>query len=100
VALAPSCLAQRTWPGRARSAGHSGLCQSTALPDRGLWRREKSDGTRNAHPSLKDLDAGYLKFHTDFRRVYSTLLDGWLGCDSKLVLGAKWDAIKELQPRA
>jgi uncharacterized protein (DUF1501 family) len=57
-------------------------------------------GVVGTHPSLKDLDAGYLKFHTDFRRVYATLLDGWLGCDSKLVLGAKWDAIKELQGRA
>ena len=50
-----------------------------------------------AHPSLGDLDAGDLKFHTDFRRVYATLLDSWLGCDSKAVLGEKWDGIKELQ---
>jgi uncharacterized protein (DUF1501 family) len=52
------------------------------------------------HPSLSDLDADDLKFHTDFRRVYATLLDGWLGCDSKAVLGAKWDAVKELEPNA
>jgi uncharacterized protein (DUF1501 family) len=51
------------------------------------------------HPSLADLDAGDLKFHTDFRRVYATLLDGWLGCDSKAVLGAKWDHVKELEPK-
>ena len=48
-------------------------------------------GVVGKHPSLADLDAGDLKFHTDFRRVYATLLDGWLGCDSKAVLGAKWD---------
>jgi len=41
----------------------------------------------------------YNRFHTDFRRVYATLLDGWLGCDSKTVLGAKWDHIKELEPK-
>jgi hypothetical protein len=29
-----------------------------------------------------------LKFHTDFRQVYATLLDRWLGCDSQQVLGA------------
>jgi uncharacterized protein (DUF1501 family) len=52
------------------------------------------------HPSLKDLDVGDLKYHTDFRRVYATQLDGWLGCDSKVVLGAKWDHVKELEPRA
>jgi uncharacterized protein (DUF1501 family) len=51
------------------------------------------------HPSLKDLDADDLKFHTDFRRVYATQLDGWLHCDSKAVLGAKWDHVKELEPR-
>jgi uncharacterized protein (DUF1501 family) len=48
------------------------------------------------HPSLKDLDVGDLKYHTDFRRVYATQLDSWLGCDSKTVLGAKWEHVKEL----
>jgi uncharacterized protein (DUF1501 family) len=57
-------------------------------------------GVVGAHPSLSDLDAGDLKFHTDFRRVYATQLDGWLGCDSKAVLGARWDHVKELEPRA
>ncbi len=57
-------------------------------------------GVVGKHPSLADLDADDLKFHTDFRRVYATLLDGWLGCDSKAVLGAKWDHVKELEPRA
>jgi uncharacterized protein (DUF1501 family) len=53
-------------------------------------------GVVGKHPSLADLDDDDLKFHTDFRRVYATLLDGWLGCDSKAVLGAKWDHVKEL----
>jgi uncharacterized protein (DUF1501 family) len=57
-------------------------------------------GVVGKHPSLADLDAGDLKFHTDFRRIYATLLDGWLGCDSKAVLGANWDHIKELGPKA
>jgi uncharacterized protein (DUF1501 family) len=57
-------------------------------------------GVVGPHPSLADLDAGDLKFHTDFRRVYATLLDGWLGCDSKAVLGARWDHVKELETRA
>ena len=55
-------------------------------------------GVVGKHPSLADLDADDLKFHTDFRRVYATLLDGWLGCDSKAVLGAKWEPVKELGP--
>src|SRR5262249_3487750 len=57
-------------------------------------------GVVGKHPSLKDLDVGDLKYHTDFRRVYATQLDGWLGCDSKTVLGAKWDHVKELEPKA
>lgn len=39
------------------------------------------------HPSLTDLDQGDLKFHTDFRRLYATVLDSWLGCSSTAVLG-------------
>ncbi len=54
-------------------------------------------GVVGKHPSLADLDADDLKFHTDFRRVYATLLDGWLGCDSKAVLGGKWEHVKELE---
>jgi uncharacterized protein (DUF1501 family) len=57
-------------------------------------------GVVGKHPSLSDLDAGDLKYHTDFRRIYATLLDTWLGCDSKVVLGAKWDHIKELAAKA
>src|SRR5204863_2201681 len=57
-------------------------------------------GVVGKHPSLRDLDDGDLKFHTDFRRIYATLLDDWLGCDSRAVLGAKWDPVQELKPRA
>jgi uncharacterized protein (DUF1501 family) len=57
-------------------------------------------GVVGPHPSLADLDAGDLKFHTDFRRVYATLLDGRLGCDSKAVLGAQWDHVKQLEAKA
>jgi uncharacterized protein (DUF1501 family) len=56
-------------------------------------------GVVGKHPSLADLDADDLKFHTDFRRVYATLLDGWLGCDSKAVLGARWEHVKELEAK-
>ncbi len=36
-------------------------------------------GVFGDHPGLTDLDDGDLKHATDFRSVYSTLLDGWLG---------------------
>ncbi|HKB03186.1 MAG TPA: DUF1501 domain-containing protein [Gemmataceae bacterium] len=45
------------------------------------------------HPSLTDLADGDLKYHTDFRRVYATLLDRWLKVDSKMVLGDKFEPL-------
>jgi uncharacterized protein (DUF1501 family) len=48
-------------------------------------------GPIGKHPSLSDLGDGDLKHHTDFRRVYATLLDKWLGCDSRVVLGDKFE---------
>lgn len=44
------------------------------------------------HPSLKpaDLDRGDLKFHTDFRCVYATILDKYMKADSKAILGASF----------
>ncbi|MBN2129736.1 MAG: DUF1501 domain-containing protein [Sedimentisphaerales bacterium] len=44
-------------------------------------------GLIGTHPSLTDLDNGALKFHTDFRQVYATVLDRWLGYDSRITLG-------------
>jgi uncharacterized protein (DUF1501 family) len=39
-------------------------------------------------PSLTDLDdGGNLRFTTDFRRVYASVIEGWLGYDSKGLLG-------------
>jgi uncharacterized protein (DUF1501 family) len=50
-------------------------------------------GPVNPHPRLDELDAGDLKFSIDFRRVYATLLDRWLGADSRTVLGAKFEPV-------
>jgi uncharacterized protein (DUF1501 family) len=46
-----------------------------------------------SHPSLTDLDNGALKFHTDFRRVYATVLDKWLGFESRIILDKQYEAI-------
>ncbi len=56
-------------------------------------------GAIGKHPSLAkdDLDAGDLKFHTDFRQVYASLLDDWLGCDSERVLGGKFEHVALLK---
>jgi uncharacterized protein (DUF1501 family) len=45
------------------------------------------------YPSLSDLDYGDLKFNTDFRSVYGTVLDEWLRAPSQVVLGRKFPAL-------
>lgn len=54
-------------------------------------------GPVGKHPGLTDLDAGDLKHHTDFRQVYATLLDQWLGVNSEGVLGAKFEHLNLLK---
>jgi uncharacterized protein (DUF1501 family) len=53
-------------------------------------------GLYGEQPSLAatDLDsAGNMKFTVDFRSVYATLLDKWLGVDSKAVLGGAFENV-------
>ncbi|MBL7825508.1 MAG: hypothetical protein JNJ57_02680 [Saprospiraceae bacterium] len=40
----------------------------------------------NALPDLTDLDQGDLKYRVDFRQVYATLLERWLGANPEQVL--------------
>lgn len=47
-------------------------------------------GLYGAYPSLTDLHDGDLKFNTDFRSVYATALERWLGAPSEMVLGKKF----------
>ncbi|HPP52539.1 MAG TPA: DUF1501 domain-containing protein, partial [Thermoguttaceae bacterium] len=41
-------------------------------------------------PNLADLDADAPKPQTDFRSLYRTVLQDWLGLKAKTVLGADW----------
>jgi uncharacterized protein (DUF1501 family) len=50
-------------------------------------------GLFGKYPSLSDLDNGDLKFNTDFRSVYGTVLDRWLKAPSELVLGRKFSSL-------
>ena len=48
-------------------------------------------GHYGAVPSLTALDEGdNLDFTTDFRRVYASVIDGWLGVDAAAVLGEEF----------
>lgn len=53
-------------------------------------------GLYGRQPSLAvtDLDAaGNMKFTLDFRSVYATILDGWLGVDSQSILGGRFENV-------
>ena len=39
---------------------------------------------------MANLDNGNLRYHTDFRSVYATILEGWLQTDSTPILGQKF----------
>lgn len=47
-------------------------------------------------PSLENLDAGNLKFTTDFRSVYASVLERWVGVSPDAVLGERVPAIAGL----
>lgn len=51
-------------------------------------------GLYGEYPSLTDLDQGDLKYTTDFRSVYATVLDRWLGTNSQIVLGNQFEDLR------
>ncbi|MCY7351719.1 MAG: DUF1501 domain-containing protein [Cytophagaceae bacterium] len=54
---------------------------------------EEGRGIHNAGPDLTNLDEGDLKYSVDFRRLYASLLDGWLGTPSEVILGKKFEKL-------
>jgi len=54
-------------------------------------------GLIGKHPRLDDLKDGDLKFHTDFRAIYATLLEKWLGWPAAPILGEGYAPADVLQ---
>lgn len=72
---------------RVEENGSLGTDHGTAAPMFVLGK-PISKGVFGEPPSLSNLDsAGNLKYTVDFRSVYATVLDRWLGASSKDVLG-------------
>lgn len=46
----------------------------------------KKQGLYNGLPDLANLDDGDLKYQVDFRQVYATVLNNWLGADAGAIL--------------
>ena len=53
----------------------------------------KQKGVLNAMPDLSDLNEGDLKHKIDFKNVYATVLNKWLGADDKTILGGKFETL-------
>ncbi|HTS16688.1 MAG TPA: DUF1501 domain-containing protein [Verrucomicrobiae bacterium] len=60
-----------------------------------LFGRCVKPGIYGTHPDLQPdkLDHGDLKFATDFRSVYSTVLENWLGAKSAPILGQSFEKL-------
>lgn len=47
-------------------------------------------GLLNALPNLADLEEGDIKYQVDFKEVYATVLNKWLGADDKHIMGKEF----------
>jgi uncharacterized protein (DUF1501 family) len=50
-------------------------------------------GLAGKYPSLDKLDDGDLIYQVDFRSVYATVLEKWLGCPAEKLLGGKFPSL-------
>lgn len=53
----------------------------------------KQQGIINPMPDLTDLDEGDLKYKVDFKNVYATVLNNWLGANDEKILGKKYSTL-------
>ncbi len=54
----------------------------------------KEKGILNAMPDLNVLNDGDLKHQVDFKDVYATVLNRWLGADDKKILGEQYEYLQ------
>ncbi len=79
---------------RVRENGSLGTDHGTAAPMFVLGNPARG-GVLGEPPDLRDLDDnGDLKFAIDFRSVYATVLERWLGVDAADVLGARYELLE------
>ena len=78
---------------RVRQNASQGTDHGTAGPMFLAGSSVKS-GLIGKHPRLDDLEQGDLKFHTDYRQVYATILEKWFGVESEKVLDGKFKMLE------
>jgi uncharacterized protein (DUF1501 family) len=80
---------------RLRENASGGTDHGTAAPVFLLGPSVKP-GAHGPYPNLSDLADGDPKHAIDFRQVYATVLDQWLGCSSARVLGERFEHLPVL----
>ena len=78
-----------------RENGRHGTGHGAAAPVFVAGGRIKG-GMTGPHPDLGRLDNDAPPCHTDFRRVFATVLRTWLGADADAVLGASFEPVEFL----
>src|SRR5213080_2141105 len=79
---------------RVEENGSLGTDHGTATPMFVVGKGVKG-GFYGKPPSLTDLDDGNLKMTTDFRRVYATAIQEWLGCDdTQTILKGRFEPLR------
>ena len=81
---------------RVQENGNRGTDHGTAEPVFAVGGKVSSS-LYGSTPSLTDLDEGDIKYGIDFREFYASVLDDWLGVDSAMVLGQKYDKVSVFQ---
>jgi len=81
---------------RVAENGSGGTDHGTAAPMFVFGKRVRP-GIHGRQPSLTDLTDGDLRHGVDFRSVYATVLDRWLGTDPSKILGSEFERVPFLQ---
>ena len=78
---------------RVRENGSQGTDHGTAGP-MFVIGQQIAGGLYGNHPSLTDLDRnGNMVYGIDFRAVYGTVLEGWMGADQLAAMGARYENV-------
>jgi uncharacterized protein (DUF1501 family) len=83
--------------GRRVAQNASGGTDHGAAAPAFLFGPRVKGGLHGEHPSLTELDNGDLKYRTDFRSLYATILQQWLDTPSKPILGQQFKLLPVLK---
>ena len=77
---------------RVKENASQGLDHGVAGPMFVMGQKVKG-GLYGKHPSLTELDRGDLIHTTDFRQVYASIADGWMGGQHEKIFGQKYQTL-------